>query len=103
MPTLPPSREESPGIDVTTDDDIAEWILKTHTANAHWCCSARMGNSPEDSVVDNHLRVHGTSNLFIADASVFPTIPNGNVHSTVLAMALSFAKKQAAGDVTAPS
>ena len=38
-------------------------------------------------VVDEHLIVHGTSNLRIVDASVFPVIPRANVQSTVYAVA----------------
>eukprot|EP00984_Skeletonema_dohrnii_P000992 scaffold318_cov96-Skeletonema_dohrnii-CCMP3373.AAC.3 len=49
----------------------------------HWCGTCAMGEEPEDdstsattrngeSVVDEHLSVHGLSNLRICDASVFP-------------------------------
>jgi choline dehydrogenase len=43
--------------------------------------------SIETSVVDPKLRVRGTDNLFVADASIMPKIPNGNVHSTVTMVA----------------
>ena len=39
------------------------------------------------------LRLRGTSNVHVADASVFPHIPNGNVHSTVVATAAEFAER----------
>jgi len=39
------------------------------------------------AVVDPELRVHGIAGLRVADASVFPVIPNANTHATVLAVA----------------
>jgi choline dehydrogenase-like flavoprotein len=33
------------------------------------------------------LKVRGVERLRVADASVLPTVPNGNVHATVVAVA----------------
>lgn len=38
-------------------------------------------------VVDEKMRVYGTSNVRVVDASVFPIIPRGNIVSTVYAVA----------------
>lgn len=35
----------------------------------------------QNSVVDTNLKVHGVLGLRIADASVFPTITNANIHA----------------------
>ena len=40
-----------------------------------------MGKDPNSSVVDPNLRVHGIDRLRIADASVFPSIPTGNINA----------------------
>ncbi len=40
---------------------------------AHLIGGARMGTTPENSVVDSDHRVWGVENLFIADGSVCPT------------------------------
>jgi choline dehydrogenase-like flavoprotein len=38
-------------------------------------------------VVDERLRVYGTTNLRVCDASIFPLIPAANIMSTVYAVA----------------
>ena len=42
----------------------------------HASCSWKTGTEGDDrAVLDNNFRVHGTTNLRLADASVFPYIP----------------------------
>ncbi|RLN90586.1 hypothetical protein BBJ28_00021736, partial [Nothophytophthora sp. Chile5] len=67
--------------------DLDEWVLNSVFRNSHWVGSASMGDTEDAAVVDNHLRVFGIKNLRIADASVIPLIPNGNVHSSVVMVA----------------
>ena len=38
-------------------------------------------------VVDNRLKVHGTTNLRVCDASIFPIQVRGNIQATVYAVA----------------
>lgn len=40
-----------------------------------------------NGVVDGNLRVYGTENLRLGDASVFPIIPRGNTLTTVYVVA----------------
>lgn len=89
------SKESNPGAEIVTTSELEAWVLETHTSNSHWCCSCRMGESAASSVVNGDLKVHGVDNLYIADASVLPSIPNGNVHSTVVAVASVFAQRLA--------
>ena len=42
--------------------------------------TCRMGVGP-DAVVDPKLRVHGVDGLWVADASVMPTIISGNTNA----------------------
>ena len=42
-------------------------------ASPHPGGGCRMGSNPENSVVDSTHKVHGYSNLFVSDSSVFPT------------------------------
>jgi choline dehydrogenase len=66
---------------------LDKWVFNSVFRNSHWVGSASMGVSEDDGVVDNHLRVFGIENLRVADASVIPLIPNGNVHSSVVMVA----------------
>ena len=55
---------------------------------SHQCGTARMGLSPQTSVVNPFCRSHDLSNLFIVDASVLPTSAAANPSLTVAALAL---------------
>ncbi|MFL5861498.1 MAG: GMC family oxidoreductase [Solirubrobacteraceae bacterium] len=54
---------------------------------AHLVGGARMGFSPEDSVVDSSHRVWGVDNLFLVDGSVFPTEGAANPALVIMALA----------------
>lgn len=45
-----------------------------------------MHENPQNGVVGNDFRVHGYENLFVTDASVFPTNIWANCQATVMAM-----------------
>ena len=47
-----------------------------------------MGNDPKNSVVNKHGKSHELENLFIVDASIFPTSSCVNPASTIQALAL---------------
>lgn len=55
--------------------------------SAHPQGGNRMGNDPEVCVVDSNCRVYGFRNLFVCDASVFPTAIGVNPQLTVMALA----------------
>jgi choline dehydrogenase-like flavoprotein len=59
---------------------------------AHLIGGARMGTSPQNSVVDAEHRVWGTHNLFIADGSVCPTQGSANPALTIMALSSRLAK-----------
>jgi choline dehydrogenase-like flavoprotein len=52
------------------------------------CGTCRMGSNPATSVVDLQGRSHELNNLYIADASVFPSCPAVGLGLTVIANAL---------------
>jgi len=53
----------------------------------HLMGTARMGDNPENSVVNRYCQVHGISNLFVVDSSVFVT--SGAVNPVATAQALT--------------
>ncbi|KAI1344692.1 GMC oxidoreductase-domain-containing protein [Xylariaceae sp. FL0016] len=68
--------------------DAAKDIVRDRTVSCfHISGSARMLPRELGGVVDERLIVHGTKNLRIVDASVFPLEPLGNIQTTVYAVA----------------
>jgi len=53
----------------------------------HASCTCPMGPESTGGVVDSSFKVHGTHNLFVADASVFPEIPGIFIVSSVYMLA----------------
>lgn len=80
------TREHTPGDDVQTDDEIRSFIREKAQTIYHPVGTCKMGTD-ELSVVDENLRVYGTTNLRVVDASVMPKINSGNTHATVIAIA----------------
>ena len=54
--------------------------------------TCKMGENPFESVVDKNGKCHEIDNLYIADASVFPSSPSIGHGLTVIALALRMAK-----------
>lgn len=64
-----------------------KYVLDTATTAYHGCGTAAMLPKEKNGVVNANLTVHGTDNLRIVDASIFPMIPRGNIQSSVYAVA----------------
>lgn len=58
---------------------------------SHYLGTTRMGNDPHVSVVDVHLRVHSTDNLYVVGGSVFSTSGCANPTFTICALAIRLA------------
>ena len=69
--------EIAPGDNITSENDIENWIKETADTIFHPVGTCRMG-ADQESVVDNKLKVRGISKLRIVDASIMPTITSGN-------------------------
>ena len=64
-----------------------EYVKTTVISNNHPACTCAMMPKEKGGVVNERLLVHGTRNLRIVDASIMPTIPRGNIQSSVYAVA----------------
>lgn len=78
--------EVLPGTDATSTDDIAAFIRASAHTIYHPVGTCRMGSDPS-AVVDADLRVRGVDRLWIADASVMPSVPRGHPNAVVAAIA----------------
>ena len=70
-----------------SDDDLDRWMLLHEDGTYHIAGTCRMGGSASDSVVDPDGQVFGIEGLYIADASVFPSLPLATPQATVMALA----------------
>lgn len=69
----------------TLHEDWALWARATHDSYHHGVGTCRMGPASDPlAVVDQHLRVHGLDNLWVADASVAPVVPHANTNLTAI-------------------
>ena len=79
--------EVLPGPGVSEPDDVVEWVSRAAQTGLHPTSTAAMGRG-EDSVVDPEtMRVHGFDGLRVVDASVMPTITNGNTYAPTMVIA----------------
>ncbi|HTU52814.1 MAG TPA: choline dehydrogenase [Acetobacteraceae bacterium] len=87
QPALAPYRgaEIAPGADITTDEQIDEFIRDNVESAYHPCGTCRMGD-PNDpmAVVAPDTRVIGVDRLRIADSSIMPRITNGNLNAPTI-------------------
>lgn len=63
-------------------------IQYMESPSRHHMGATRMARSPREGVVDEHCRVHGVGNLYVAGSSVFPTSGIANPTLTLLALTL---------------
>lgn len=79
--------EVLPGADVTSDADIETFVRGNLGTLYHPAGSCKMGPKDEGGVVDTDLKVYGTSNLRVVDASVFPLLPATHIMTAVYGVA----------------
>lgn len=79
--------EVLPGADVVSDADIENFVRANAATLYHPAGSCKMGPKAEGGVVDTDLKVYGTSNLRVVDASVFPLLPATHIMTAVYGVA----------------
>jgi choline dehydrogenase-like flavoprotein len=61
--------------EILASDEKLDQHLRTYVATCiHMASTCRMGTSAENSVVDQHCRVHGLPNLRVVDTSIMPLV-----------------------------
>ncbi|HCP45904.1 MAG TPA: hypothetical protein DIU15_07675 [Deltaproteobacteria bacterium] len=94
------AREIQPGVHglpaLKTMDEARRWLDEDRIRakqlmslySSHPQATARMGERPEDSVVDCSGAIYGHEGLYVMDASVFPDVLGVNPQVTVMSLAL---------------
>lgn len=75
------SPQEMQSLNQIPRDPREFWITTTHLFGG-----CRMGSHPQTSVVSAEFKVHGTSGLYVVDASVFPSPLGVNPQHAILTM-----------------
>lgn len=80
--------ELKPGADIQSDEALLKAAGDLATTIFHPVGTAKMGDERDPMAVVSHdLKVHGVDNLYIADASIMPTITSGNTHAPTVMIA----------------
>ena len=71
---------------IQPDDVVAidQWMRKNIKTVYHPAGTCKMGNSHQDSVVNQTLQVHGFNNLRVIDCSICPQVPSGNTNAVAI-------------------
>ncbi len=75
--------ETRPGADFESKEALRDYVRLASMSMFHPVGTAKIGRDDDpQAVLDEDLRVRGISGLWVADASVMPTIPQGNTNAT---------------------
>jgi choline dehydrogenase len=97
-------RELQPGIGVSTDDEIDDFIRAKAESAYHPCGACKMGREDDPmAVVDCETRVIGVQGLRVVDSSVMPSITTGNLNAPTLMIAEKAADQILGRPALAPS
>ena len=81
-------KEIQPGENVTSNNEIDQFIIEKAESAYHPCGTMKMGQiSNPMSVVDPECKVIGVKNLRVIDASVMPYITSGNTNAPTIMIA----------------
>jgi choline dehydrogenase len=79
--------EISPGPQISTDEQVLDWVRKDGETAYHPSCTCKMGTDAMSVVDPLTMRVHGMAGLRVVDASVMPYVTNGNIYAPVMMVA----------------
>ena len=77
--------EIQPGADVTTDEQIDDFVRRKVESAYHPSCSCKMGRASDAmAVVDPACRVIGAEGLRVIDSSIMPAVTTGNLNAPTI-------------------
>lgn len=77
--------EVRPGVELTTPEQLRGYVRMASIPLYHPVGTARIGQRDDPmAVVDPDLKVIGLEGLWVADASVMPSLPQGNTNATAI-------------------
>ena len=79
--------ELSPGTDISSDEEILKWVAQDAETALHPSGTAKLGTDDLAVTDPGSMQVLGTSGLSVVDASVMPSITNGNIYAPVMMIA----------------
>ncbi|KAF6223696.1 hypothetical protein HO133_000539 [Letharia lupina] len=83
----PDGRRNHPTAFIRDMNGARDYVRQSAISNNHPACTCAMKPREKGGVVNERLVVYGTANLRVVDASIMPTIPGGNIQSSVYAVA----------------
>ena len=79
--------EISPGTGVESDGEILDWVAADAETALHPSGTAKLGTDEMAAVDPTTFRVRGVEGLRVVDASVLPSITNGNIYAPTMMVA----------------
>ncbi|KAF5545947.1 GMC oxidoreductase [Fusarium mexicanum] len=79
--------EFEPGLGKRTDAQLRDWVVKTVNSFFHPVGTCAMLPKKDGGVVDSDLKVYGTKNLRVVDASIIPVQLSGHIQTAVYGIA----------------
>ncbi|KAF5723993.1 GMC oxidoreductase [Fusarium mundagurra] len=90
--------EFEPGLGKRTDEQLRDWVVKTVNSFYHPVGTCAMLPKRDGGVVDSNLKVYGTKNLRVVDASIIPVQLSGHIQTAVYGIAETAAQKIVAAE-----
>ena len=77
--------EIQPALDLDDDVAVDAWVRENVESAYHPSCTCKIGTDEDPmAVLNSDCQVRGIENLRVVDASIFPTITNGNLNAPTI-------------------